>query len=192
MGYSKKNWLVQLSGWWVLVEKCWCVIWRIQQSGLKHRTPYSSINTDSFLCQFSYFICQMVLMCIGNKWDCQKFEFPSTEGIYGFLRVQKTFPPNFEPFIVIGLSSNFINEFSPSISPYVFFIFPNFPPNPPLGGVSAPPGGVFELMDRFRWNLAQMVLNYVRIHWHCQKFETPPFPHPQGGVHAPPQGDFLN
>ena len=64
------------------------------------------------------------------------------------------------------------------------------PPFPPSlrGGPCPSARGLLELMDRFRWNLAQIVLMYVGIDWHCQKFEIPPFPPPLRGGPCPPTG----
>ena len=51
--------------------------------------------------------------------------FPKVQKANFGLTVRKTFNPNFGPSIIIGLSSNFINEFFPSISPYVFGVHLN-------------------------------------------------------------------
>ena len=47
------------------------------------------------------------------------------------------------------------------------------PPFPPLprGGPCPPTGGLFELKDQFRWNLAQMVFTNVEMKWYCQIYQ---------------------
>ena len=50
------------------------------------------------------------------------------------------------------------------------------------GGAVAPPPPPY---------IRHWVLMYVGIDWHCQKFETPPFPPLRGGVHAPPTGGLF-
>ena len=47
--------------------------------------------------------------------------------------------------------------------------------------------GIFELIDRFRLNLAQMVLTYVEIGWHYKNSNSTLTPR---GVHGPPGGLF--
>ena len=65
------------------------------------------------------------------------------------------------------------------------------PPFPPLKGGPCPiTRGLFELMDRFWWNLVRMVLMYAGIDWHCQKFEAPLSPPSQGGSMPPHRGTF--
>ena len=61
---------------------------------------------------------------------------------------------------------------------YIFFSFKKNSPLPsyPSRGDRAPPGGVFELIDRFWSNLAQVVLTYVEIDWHCKNFDYSPSP----------------
>ena len=63
----------------------------------------------------------------------------------------------------------------------------NFVPLPPLeGGGFTPQQCIFELIDRFWLNLAQMVLSYVGIDWHFQFLNFLPLLPLEGGEGVTP------